>query len=105
MKSKSIDTDHVSILSLNGLCAARRTSVCVAGAAAWCASRHDATLAVRGEEGDQPFGSIAVAFSAGDRRIGIPHGTQGVEMMFTVQTDVFVNRHKVQNPYNLILLP
>ncbi len=83
---------------LSGFGGARRTSVCTAGAAARLISCDEASFAAGGEEGDQPFGSIALAFGTGDGGIGVPHGAQGVEMMIAVQAGVFVNRHTDKGP-------
>ena len=54
---------------------------------------YNAPIAVGREEGNQPFGSIALALCAGDWRINVSHGTQGVETMFTVQASVLIYRH------------
>ncbi len=92
------DARAESFCGLSGFAAAGRAAVCAAGAAACAVAGHEASFAAGCEEGYPPLGSIAVALRAFDRRIGVLHGAQGVEMMVAVRTNILIYRHRDQNP-------
>lgn len=64
-----------------------------ARAAARGALRHRPPVRVGEEHRERSGGVLALAALAGDGRIGVLYRSQGVEASFTVETNVFVDRH------------
>ena len=92
------DAQAASFFSLSGFAAAGRAVVGTACTAAYVVAGHEASVAMGREEGDPPLGSIAVTLRTFDRRIGILHGAQGVEMMVTVPANILIDRHGNESP-------
>ncbi len=65
-------------------------------------SSNRATVTLRVEDGERPRAMFAAAAFAGERRVGLGHGAQGVESIPAVQADVLVDRHgrtRILSPY------
>jgi hypothetical protein len=63
------------------------------GATRRAALSHYAAIRVGEEQGELARGMLAPAVPAGDGRVGILNRTQGIKTSFTIQADVFVERH------------